>query len=650
MTAVLDHETPAAYEETTLVTTGDWTLAIDFGTTYTVAAVSDPAGADGRNQAEGTTRLIDLEGDGTSKMPSSVVVTDDGEIVVGRAAVRQAALYPAAFEATPKRLIGQRTILLGETLVPVVELIAAVLRHTASEARRQCGGTNPALVRLTHPAKWAGPRLEVLREAARIGGLGEVELVAEPVAAATRIGTAMVEVGERIAVYDFGGGTFDAAVLVRTPSGFSVAGDPGGRDPLGGEDIDDRILAYLGAGPLGAHPNWPTLISSPEPNWRRQRAELRRRVRDAKEDLARSLAATLWIPGLECEYQISRRELDELIEADVAQTVDELAATIAAAGCSPEDLAGIYLVGGSSRICLVRELLAERFGVEPAHFEDPKAIVAIGAAALPPLTAGTPVAAPGTGCRLGLDAGPGRPVPLRVGHWLSVDDGATYLYSVPNQWPSNAAYAAFAQHQAHLAGQQVDAPQWGPALGLDGAIHLRRVDPAGQTQNSSYQVVGNWAIESTTAGQPTSLDGFLAAPNVPSDAPQACPQIAVSAQRRAELVETMRLTSYIAGLPVEGTVLATNEPILDGEPARWLDLFLARQISRQPGLSAQAWPDGNFGTGAPCRVARLRAPRYRAWCWYGIVDGRGVSIVVSCGLPLPYKTALRLRDAITLLP
>jgi molecular chaperone DnaK len=647
MTIMLEHETPAAYEETDAISTGDWTLAIDFGTTYTVAAVANSAGA---NHTEDTTRLIDLEGDGTSKMPSSVVVTDDGEIVVGRAAVRQAALYPAAFEATPKRLIGRRTILLGETLVPVVELIAAVLRHTADEARRQCGDTNPALVRLTHPAKWAGPRLEVLREAARIGGLGEVELVAEPVAAATRIGTAMVEVGERIAVYDFGGGTFDAAVLLRTPSGFSVAGDPGGRDPLGGEDIDDRILAYLGTGPLGAHPDWPALISSPEPNWRRLRAELRRRVRDAKEDLARSLAATMWIPGLECEYQISRSELDGLIETDVAQTVDELAATIAAAGCSPEDLAGIYLVGGSSRICLVRELLRERFGVEPAHFEDPKAIVAIGGAALPPLTAGAPGGPSGTGCRLGLDAGPGRPVLNRVAHRLSIDDGATYLYSVPNQWPSNAAYAAFAQHQAHVAGQQVDEPQWGPALGLDGAIQLRRVDPVGLTQNSSYQVVGNWAIESTTTGEPTNLDGFLAAPNAAIEAPQPSPQIAVSPQRRAELVETMRVTAYVAGLPVEATILAGNEPIADGEPARWLDLFLARQIARQPGLSAHALPDGTFSSGAPCRVARLRARGYRAWCWYAVVDGRGVSVVVSCGLPLPHKTAIRLRDVITLQP
>ena len=647
MTAVLIRPTEP---ETDPVPTGDWALAIDFGTTYTVAAVTNSVSPNGLSGTDGTARLVDLEGDGTSKMPSSVVLTDDGEIVVGRAAVRQAALYPAAFEATPKRLIGQRNILLGQTLVPVVELIAAVLRYAAGEARRQCGGTNPALVRLTHPAKWAGPRLEVLREAARIGGLGEVELVAEPVAAATRIGTAKVEVGERIAVYDFGGGTFDAAVLVRTPTGFSVAGDPGGRDPLGGEDIDERILGFLGAGPLGAHPDWPALIGSPEPAWRRQRAELRRRVRDAKEDLARSLAATLWIPGLECEYQLNRRELDELIETDVAQTVDELAATIAAAGCSPQDLAGIYLVGGSSRICLVSELLRERFGVEPAHFEDPKAIVAVGAAVLPPLTATRSGGAPGAGCRLAYDAARVQPGLRRVEHWLSVDNGATYLYSVPNQWPSTAAFAAFAQHQAHLQGQQVDAPLWGPAVGLDAAIHLRRIDGQGQTQHSSYQVVGNWALESTATGGPSNFDGFLASPGEATGAPQPCPPIAVSAARRAELVETLRLASYVGGLPVEATILAANEPIADGEPARWLDLFLARKISELPGLSVEALPDASFSSGPRCRVARLRARGYRAWCWYGIVDGRGVSITVSCGLPVPYRTAIRLRDAVTLLP
>jgi hypothetical protein len=124
----------------------------------------------------------------------------------------------------------------------------------------------------------------------------------------------------------------------------------------------------------------------------------------------------------------------------------------------------------------------------------------------------------------------------------------------------------------------------------------------------------------------------------------------------------MRLTSYAAGLPIEATILAANEPIPDGEQARWLELFLARQISQHPGLSAQALPDGTFTSMGPspstgpsssmtaCRVARLRTRGYRAWCWYGVVDGRGVSITVSCGLPLSYKTAIRLRDAITLLP
>jgi molecular chaperone DnaK (HSP70) len=100
-------------------------------------------------------------------------------------------------------------------------------------------------------------------------------LIAEPVAAASRIGSAVVEVGQRIAVYDFGGGTFDAAVLVRTSTGFDVAGDPGGRDPLGGEDIDERILQHLCEGPLGELPEWSLLMTSPDPMWRRHRAELR---------------------------------------------------------------------------------------------------------------------------------------------------------------------------------------------------------------------------------------------------------------------------------------------------------------------------------------------------------------------------------------
>ncbi len=298
----------------------------------------------------------------------------------------------------------------------------------------------------------------------------------------------------------------------------------------------------------------------------------------------------------------------------------------------------------------MRELVRERFGVEPAHFEDPKAIVAIGGAVLPPLTANTPTGAPGAGCRLGFDADRAQPALRRVEHWLSIDNGATYLYSVPNRWPSTAAYAAFAQHQAHRQGQQVDAPQWGPALGLDGAIQLRRTDALGHAQNSSYQVVGSWAIESTTAGEPSTFDGFLASAGTASETPQPCPPIAVSAHRRAELVETMRLTAYIAGLPVEATIMAANEPIADGEPAHWLDLFLARQISRLPALSAAALPDGSFASGAPCRIARLRTRGYRAWCWYGTIDGRGVSITLSCALPLPYKTAIRLRDTITLQP
>ena len=127
-----------------------WTLGIDFGTTYTVAAVA----------TAGRTRPIDVDRQGSWKMPSSVVRMEDGTLVVGRQAANQAVLYPTSFVATPKREIGSGVKLMGGEAIPVVDLIAAVLKRCGDEVRKQ-QGTEPAAVRLTHPAKWSGPRLEL---------------------------------------------------------------------------------------------------------------------------------------------------------------------------------------------------------------------------------------------------------------------------------------------------------------------------------------------------------------------------------------------------------------------------------------------------------------------------------------------------------
>jgi molecular chaperone DnaK len=370
-----------------------WQFGVDFGTSYTVTAV-------GR---DGNVSVVDVESNGSSRMPSSVFLTEDDEILVGTAAQSQAVFGPERFEPTPKRAIGEGEIFLGDRLVPVTELAAAVFRRVYTETCRQQGETVPASVVVTHPADWSEPRLNVLREAVERGGIGHASLLPEPVAAAARIASATPP-GRYIAVYDFGGGTFDAAVLYRTPETFVVAGPPAGRDPLGGEDIDQRIITYIGTVVGETSEAWLNLTNPGTTASRRNAAGLRTEVQRAKETLSEVSACQLWIPGLERDLQLTRKELEGLIAPDIEATIDTLETAIADSGVATTELAGIYLVGGSSRIPLVASSLWRRLGVKPAVQDNPKSVVALGAAswvgpaaAVPgpppaPVTASPPIA------------------------------------------------------------------------------------------------------------------------------------------------------------------------------------------------------------------------------------------------------------------
>jgi hypothetical protein len=206
-------------------------------------------------------------------------------------------------------------------------------------------------------------------------------MVPEPVAAAVRIAFQATEPGRQIAVYDFGGGTFDAAVLLRTDRAFEVSGPPAGRDPLGGEDIDERVIAYVGELVSEEQPGeWEQLRNPSDVKWRRAAAGLRAEVQRAKETLSEVAACQFWIPGLEREVQLTRIELERLIADEVEATVDTLELALHDAGVGPEQLAGLYLVGGSSRIPLAASTIWRRLGVRPAVQDNPKAVVAMGAA------------------------------------------------------------------------------------------------------------------------------------------------------------------------------------------------------------------------------------------------------------------------------
>src|SRR5262245_48181588 len=180
-----------------------WILAIDFGTSYTVAA----------GLAEGqAAEVIEIQGE--RRTPSVVLVEGPGRFVVGRVADDLSGTNPQAVLRAPKNRLGdQAPAVLSGRPYPVVELVAALLADVYHEGVRQFGGP-PAEVRLTHPATWNRPRLLRLVEAAAKAGIADPILVPEPVAAAL----AYFERGElpdggHVAIYDIGGGNFDTAVV-----------------------------------------------------------------------------------------------------------------------------------------------------------------------------------------------------------------------------------------------------------------------------------------------------------------------------------------------------------------------------------------------------------------------------------------------------
>jgi molecular chaperone DnaK (HSP70) len=144
-----------------------------------------------------------------------------------RDAERRARLDPTRFEPNSKRRIDEQTLLLGTDIVPVNEVLAAILRRVLDETIRQLGGEKPDEVRLTHPAQWGPVRRNVLLSAARLAGMGNaVSLVPEPVAAAAYFASfpgKSLAPGQALAVYDLGAGTFDVAVVGATQSGFGCS-------------------------------------------------------------------------------------------------------------------------------------------------------------------------------------------------------------------------------------------------------------------------------------------------------------------------------------------------------------------------------------------------------------------------------------------
>src|SRR5690349_7712815 len=314
-------------------------------------------------------------------MPTLVYRPEHGEPLVGAAAQQRGDTDPAGLSRDFKRRIGDPVpVHLDDSPLAAHELAAVLLRQVAATAAEGRDGP-PSRVVLTHPANWGWYKRDRLLEAARLAGLPEVTLYSEPEAAAVcYAGGTRVGVGESILVYDLGGGTFDAAVLLRTPDGFELLGEPQGVERLGGADFDEAVLglvrATLGDRLAGLDHDDPAVLAG--------LARLRRECVAAKEALSFDTRAEIEValPSLHTRVSVRRHSLEAMIGPAIHETVAAVRRALDSASVPADQLRCVVLAGGSSRIPLVPRMLSGAPGRPLTLLDQPGVGIALGAARL----------------------------------------------------------------------------------------------------------------------------------------------------------------------------------------------------------------------------------------------------------------------------
>src|SRR5262245_20611325 len=213
-----------------------YALGIDLGTTFTAAA----------SWRNGRAEIVTLGTRGAA-IPSVVLLKPDDTFLTGESAQRRALTQPSRVAREFKRRLGDTTpILLAGAPYSAEALTARLLRSVVDEVAVREGGL-PTTVCVSHPANWGPYKIDLLHQAARMSDLDcPITFTSEPEAAAASYAQAQrIEPGAVVAVYDLGGGTFDAAVLRKTESGFAIVGHPEGIERLGGIDFDAAVFNHV---------------------------------------------------------------------------------------------------------------------------------------------------------------------------------------------------------------------------------------------------------------------------------------------------------------------------------------------------------------------------------------------------------------------
>ncbi len=249
--------------------------------------------------------------------------------------------------------------------VSAVEVSAEILKVLAARAEQTLGGDLTGVV-ITVPAYFDDAQRQATRDAATLAGLNVFRLLNEPTAAAVAYGLDQQAEG-LIAVYDLGGGTFDISILRLSKGVFEVLAT-GGNTALGGDDFDQAIVA------------WITSESGQAAADASQQRQYELAARQAKEALTESESTTINLAHFPAPLTLSREVFESLIEGYIKQTLSACRRTLRDADLETDDITDVVLVGGSTRVPMVRSRVADYFGKTPQIDHDPDQVVAIGAA------------------------------------------------------------------------------------------------------------------------------------------------------------------------------------------------------------------------------------------------------------------------------
>ena len=365
-------------------------IGIDLGTTNSVVAVM-----------EGGQPIVIVNQEGARITPSVVGLTKDGERVVGQIAKRQAVTNPENTVFSIKRFMGRKhdevsseaarvpyTVVRADNGDARVEArgkkysppeISAMVLQKLKQAAEDYLGEKVADAVITVPAYFNDAQRQATKDAGRIAGLNVLRIINEPTAAALAYGLDKKK-DETIAVYDFGGGTFDISVL-EVGEGVVEVKATNGDTHLGGDDLDDRIIEWL-ASEFKQNDG----IDLSKDRMALQR--LKEGAEKAKIELSTAMETEINLPFITADasgpkhlqVKLTRAKLEQLVDDLLQRTMAPVKQALSDAGVDPKKIDEVVLVGGSTRMPKVQQLVRDFFGKEPHKGVNPDEVVAVGAA------------------------------------------------------------------------------------------------------------------------------------------------------------------------------------------------------------------------------------------------------------------------------